>query len=1036
MKGSERMEKSSANTLQREKRIKEFWKREGTFKKSIENREGNETFVFYEGPPTANGMPHAGHVLGRVIKDFIGRYKTMQGYQVIRKAGWDTHGLPVELGVEKKIGISGKKDIEAYGVEKFIEECKKSVFDYEREWQLFTEAIGYWVDMDDPYITLENNYIESVWYILSTVHEKGLLTKGHRVTPYCPSCQTSLSSHEVAQGYKDAKDLSATVKFKVRGENKEYFLGWTTTPWTLPANVALAINKELKYVKVQQGEEVYIVAENLVEKVFKDSFHVISHHRGSEFIGLPYEAPFDYLNLNKGHIVVSGEFVTASSGTGIVHLAPAYGEDDYRTVQNNGLDFVNIVDQAGYYTKEVGPLAGKYAKDSDVVIIKMLAEKGLLFSKEKFEHSYPHCWRCDAPLLYYAMEGWFIKTTEIKETIIQNNDQIHWYPEHMKHGRFGKFLENMVDWNIGRNRYWGTPLNVWICNSCNHQYSPKSLQDLKEHAKGNVSENLELHKPYVDQVMLVCPACNGDMKRTKEVIDVWFDSGSMPFAQYHYPFENKELFEKQFPADVVVEGVDQTRGWFYSLLAVSTLFTGKPSYNRVLSLGHILDEDGQKMSKSKGNVINPMALIDKYGADALRWSLLVDSAPWNNKRFSEHIVSQAKSKLVDTLYNIYSFYSLYAEIDHFNPEKHEPGRKTLLDKWILSRLNSVVKRVSMYLDDYAINPAAREISSFVDEVSNWYIRRSRHRFWSEGMDDDKLAAYHTLFEVLVSVSKLLSPFTPFITDFIHRELMENSVHLEDFPVVKEGYINPELEREMEGVLQVVELSRNARNASNLKTKQPLSEVTIEGKKQDIEFLLAHSDIIRDEINVKNVVTLESIDEVDLVQYEIKLNYATAGPKLGKGVGVVQKVLRELTEEECKDVIKKGYLDYKIDSGNVLRVENEDLLFIRKTKKGLEVAKNHTYTVFLNTVVDEDLRNEGLARELVRAVQLYRKELNLPVDRRVNLTFDVCEKIEKVIKEYRSLIENNLLILEMKFAKKSDMKEITLDGELVRIKIEI
>ncbi|WP_026906725.1 isoleucine--tRNA ligase [Paucisalibacillus globulus] len=1024
---------SKESPLQRENRLKTIWKEENTFQKSIDNREGNQSFVFYEGPPTANGLPHAGHVLGRVIKDFIGRYKTMQGYQVIRKAGWDTHGLPVELGVEKKIGISGKKDIEAYGVEKFIEECKKSVFDYEREWRHFTEAIGYWVDMDNPYITLENNYIESVWYILSTIHEKGLLTKGHRVTPYCPSCQTSLSSHEVAQGYKDVKDLSVTAKFKLRNTDNEYFLGWTTTPWTLPGNVALAVNRDLDYVKVRQDDAIYFVAENLVEKVFEGTYEVLRKHKGSEFIGQSYEPPFNFVTLNKGHEVIAADFVTDTSGTGIVHLAPSYGEDDYKAVLENGLDFVNVIDQAGCYTAEIIPLAGEFAKDSDVKILKMLAEKELLFSKEKYEHSYPHCWRCDSALIYYAMEGWFIKTTEMKDTIIQNNETVQWHPEHMKHGRFGNFLENMVDWNIGRNRYWGTPLNVWICESCDHQFTPKSIQDLINQAKGSVPHNLELHKPYVDEVTLVCPSCQGDMKRTKEVIDVWFDSGSMPFAQYHYPFENKELFEKQFPADVVVEGVDQTRGWFYSLLTVSSLFTGKSSYKRVLSLGHILDEDGQKMSKSKGNVIDPMVLVEKYGADALRWSLLVDSAPWNNKRFSASIVGQAKSKLVDTLANIHSFFTMYAEIDQFHPKKHQSGKKSQLDNWILSRVHTVTKNVTQTLEDYQFNPAARELAILVDEVSNWYIRRTRSRFWSEGMNEDKLAAYHTLYDVLVTLSRLLAPFTPFIADDIHRNLTGESVHLVDFPVADEGLINNTLEKEMNGVLQVVELARSTRNAANIKTKQPLSELMIVGRKESTEFVIEYSDIVMEEINVKRLRVEEHAGES--LAYELRLNFPTAGPKLGKNIGEVQRALQALSNEERKSVVENGYFACETDTGESLRVEKEDLLISTNPRVGIELAENETYSIFLNTAVDEDLHKEGLARELIRAVQIYRKELNLPVEKRVIVTFDVSDFTKTVIEEHQELLERNLLVSGMNFGSKPNMKYVDVYDNSVGIVIE-
>ncbi|BCB05230.1 isoleucine--tRNA ligase [Bacillus sp. KH172YL63] len=1017
-------------SVEREKRIQAFWEANAIFEQSVANREGKKTFVFYEGPPTANGLPHAGHVLGRVIKDFVARYQTMRGYQVKRKAGWDTHGLPVELGVEKKIGISGKQEIEAYGVEKFIDECKKSVFDYERQWRSFTEAIGYWVDMDDPYVTLENDYIESVWHILSKIHEKGLLYKGHRVAPYCPSCQTSLSSHEVAQGYKDVKDLSATAKFKVSGKEDEYFLGWTTTPWTLPANVALAVHEEVDYVKAKCGEETFILAKNLVNDVLGEDSEVESEHKGREFVGVHYDPPFNHLTLDRGHEVIAASFVTDDSGTGIVHLAPAHGEDDYNAIKESGLDFVNIVDEKGCYTEGFPPLEGEFTKDSDVKIIKMLAEGGLLFSKEKYEHSYPHCWRCDSPLLYYAMEGWFIKTTAIKETIIKNNQSVEWYPDHMKDGRFGKFLENMVDWNLGRNRYWGTPLNVWVCGGCDHQFVPGSVQELKEHALNGWRDGLELHKPYVDEVTVACPSCSQEMKRTKEVIDVWFDSGSMPFAQYHYPFENQELFQQQFPADVIAEGVDQTRGWFYSLLTVSSLFTGKAPYKRVLSLGHILDEDGRKMSKSKGNVMNPMELVEKFGADALRWALLADSAPWNNKRFSENVVSQAKSKMVDTLNNVHSFYTLYAVIDGFDPGTHGKGSPSLLDQWVSSRLNSVIKNVTVHLDQYDFTAGARELNVLVDEVSNWYIRRSRERFWSEGLNDDKLAAYHTLHHVLVSVSRLLAPFTPFIAEDIHRNLTNESVHLADFPKANEADINPVLEAEMDRVLQVVELARSARNTTNIKTKQPLSRLTVVGAQADTESLRKYDYIIKDEINVKDVQLQDQAG--DSVQYEVKLNFPTAGPKLGKLVGAVQKQLQSLTHEQAKKVAEQGTFHFVSPSGDTVTVEKEDLLIQQKTPKGLEMASNATFSVFLDTTLTEDLRKEGKARELIRAVQQYRKELNLPVEQRVELVLDVDDEMKEVVDQFKELLEGSLLIKGMKFEERDDMKRVDLDGESVGI----
>lgn len=1022
------------HALERENRVKQLWQEKNTFSRSVTNREGQKTFVFYEGPPTANGLPHAGHVLGRVIKDFVARYKTMRGYQVIRKAGWDTHGLPVELGVEKKLGLSGKQEIEEFGVEKFIEECKKNVFDYERQWRLFTEAIGYWVDMDDPYVTLQNEYIESVWYILSTIHKKGLLVRGHRVAPYCPSCQTSLSSHEVAQGYKDVKDLSVTAKFKVNGKDHEYFLGWTTTPWTLPANVALAVNDELDYVKAKQGNDVYIVAKKIAKDVLGVEFTVMSEHKGHELVGLTYKPPFDYLNLDRGHEVISADFVTEDNGTGIVHLAPAHGEDDYNAINESGLDFVNVVDQAGCYTDEIPPLEGQFAKDCDVNIIKMLADLGLLYAKEKYEHSYPHCWRCDSPLIYYAMEGWFIKTTEIKDTIIRNNQSVNWHPDHMKDGRFGKFLENMVDWNIGRNRYWGTPLNVWICQSCDYQYAPKSIQDLKDNAKSIISDELDLHKPYVDELILECSSCSGDMERTKEVIDVWFDSGSMPFAQYHYPFENQELFEKQFPADVIAEGVDQTRGWFYSLLTVSSLFTGKAPYKRVLSLGHILDEKGRKMSKSKGNVLDPMELVENYGADALRWALLADSAPWNSKRFSANTVNQAKSKIIDTLNNVHSFYTIYAKIDGFDPSMQAKGKPSLLDRWVLARLHSVTENVTKYLDDYDFTVGARELSDFIEQVSNWYIRRSRDRFWREYMNDDKLAAYHTLHKVLTRISQLLAPFTPFIAEDIHSNLTGESVHLTNFPKPDISNKDQALEVEMDHVLQAVELARHIRNSINIKTKQPLSELTVVGAKKDTDALGKYSYIIKDEINVKDVQLQEHVGSA--VQYEIKINFRTAGPKLGKLVGIVQKALQVLSPDDTKQVVDQGYFEMDTSPGEKVRVEKEDLIVNQTTQHGMEMASNSIYTVFLNTEITEELRKEGQAREIIRAVQQYRKELNLPVEQRVNLTFYASENMEEVIKQFKEILLSNLLVNDMNFDKKEEMKYVNIEDEKIGLYIEV
>ncbi|MEW4286755.1 isoleucine--tRNA ligase [Rossellomorea marisflavi] len=1015
----------------REERIQNYWKEANTFEKSISEREGKETFVFYEGPPTANGLPHAGHVLGRVIKDFVARYKTMQGFQVHRKAGWDTHGLPVELEVEKQLGISGKQQIEGYGVEKFINECKNSVFHYEKQWREFTEAIGYWVDMDDPYVTLENDYIESVWHILSDLHKRDLLYKGHRVTPYCPSCQTTLSSHEVAQGYKDVKDLSATAKFRIEGSDNEFILGWTTTPWTLPANIALAVNPELTYVKVKSDGDTYIVAESLKDKHFSEEAPIVSSFKGSELEGTAYVPPFPFVSPEKGHIVVSGDFVTADSGTGIVHIAPAYGEDDYQLVKDHGLSFVNVVDGQGKYTDAVPPFQGRFVKDCDVDIVKYLAAEGLLFHKEKYEHSYPHCWRCDSPLLYYAIESWFIRTTALKDQFIQNNEQVEWYPEHIKEGRFGHFLENMVDWNIGRNRYWGTPLPVWICESCSHQYAPSSIEDLRNRSVEEI-DSVELHKPFVDHIHLTCDQCEGSMTRVPEVIDVWFDSGSMPYAQQHYPFEHKERFEKQFPADFICEGIDQTRGWFYSLLAVSTLFTGKAPYKRVLATGHILDGEGRKMSKSKGNALNPMDLVTTFGADALRWSLLADSAPWNNKRFSERVVLEAKSKVVDTLVNVHSFYTMYAKIDSFTYSDLGQGQRTLLDRWILSRLDSVSKTMSEALDRYDFTKGAQALEVFIGEISNWYIRRSRDRFWEGGVSDSKLAAFSTLHHVLVETSKLAAPYIPFLAEDIHLNLTGKSVHLAEYPKGGTGYSDPSIEREMAAVLQVVELARSVRNAKSIKTKQPLSEMTvIATEQQNGEALKKHQRIIQEEINVKRVLIQETSN--DLVSYEVKLNFKKAGPVLGKKLGAVKKYLDQLSQSEAEQIVQAETLHLDIE-GEQLIVPFELLLVERVADEGLSMGANASYQVILNTEITEELKLEGLAREVIRAIQTERKERNLPIDARISLRLDGDPEIRKAIENNESLIREGVLVREMKVEALSGGKEVTLNDRRLIIDI--
>ncbi|WLR48303.1 isoleucine--tRNA ligase [Halobacillus litoralis] len=1018
--------------LDRENRVKDYWNKENVFRRSMNEREGAETFVFYEGPPTANGLPHAGHVLGRVIKDFVGRYKTMQGYQVLRKGGWDTHGLPVELEVEKQLGISGKQQIEEYGVEKFIEKCKESVFNYEKEWREFTESIGYWLDMDDPYVTLQDRYIESVWYILSDLHKRNLLSKGHRVTPYCPSCQTTLSSHEVAQGYEDVKDLSATAKFKVKGSENEFFLGWTTTPWTLPANVTLAVHSDLDYIKAKKDGEVYIVAEALAEKNLGEEYEVVSKHKGSEFKDVEYHPPFPFVKPERGHFVVEADFVNAESGTGVVHIAPAYGEDDYNLVKENNLSFFNVVDGQGRYTEDIPPFEGRFVKDCDVDIVKYLANEGLLFHKEKYEHSYPHCWRCDSPLLYYAIESWFIKTTELKDQFIKNNQEVTWHPNHIKDGRFGNFLENMVDWNIGRNRFWGTPLPIWMCDSCDHQYAPHSKADLQEKAIGDIGD-VELHKPYVDRVQVTCEKCNGTMNRVPEVIDVWFDSGSMPFAQQHYPFENKDQFEKQFPADVICEGIDQTRGWFYSLLAVSTLFTGKAPYKRVLSTGHILDEEGRKMSKSKGNALNPTDLVTKFGADAFRWALLADSAPWNNKRFSERVVIEAKSKVIDTLVNTHGFYTLYANIDGYTFDKNEEGEKTLLDRWVLSRLNSVTGVVEEALNDYDFTKAAKALEKYVDEVSNWYIRRSRDRFWEEGMTESKKAAYHTLHEVLAQLSQLMAPYTPFLADDIYQNLTGESVHLAYFPKVDDAVVNTQLEKDMDAVLQVVELARGVRNTESIKTKQPLSELVVIPVNQDQgKALEEYSSIIRDEINVKEVVVKQSSD--DLVRYEVKLNFRAAGPVLGKNVGLVKGYLEKLSDEEAAKIVQDEKVVVPTGDGEV-EVTMDLLNVERVADAGLSMGSNQDFHVVLDTNITEELRLEGLAREVIRVIQDERKQQDLPIDLRVDIALDGDADVKEAIQQNEQLIRENVLVNDLTVGEKEAMKEYTVGDHQLKLALQ-
>lgn len=1004
--------------------VSEYWKKNNTFSKSIENRMENQPFIFFEGPPTANGLPHAGHVLGRVIKDLYARYKTMQGFYVERKAGWDTHGLPVELGVEKAIGINDKSEIENFGVEKFISKCKESVFNYEKQWREFTESMGYWVDMDNPYKTMDNSYIESVWNILSEFHSKGLLYKGHKVTPYCPSCQTSLSSHEVAQGYKEVKDLSATIKLSLE-DNETYLLIWTTTPWTIPGNVAVAVNKHKTYVKVEYDSSFYIVMKDLLDRIFEeDTFRIVKEFKGSELIGYKYIPPFINAELENAYKIIPGDFVTAKEGTGLVHIAPAHGEDDYNVVRENGISFFNVIDSKGNYNSKFPMLEGSSAKESDIEIIKDLNSRNLLFKKEKYSHNYPHCWRCDSPLIYYAMEGWFLNTTSFKEKIIENNRSVNWYPSHIKEGRFGNFLENMVDWNIGRKRYWGTPLNIWKCTDCGNEFSPKSIQDLSEKSVNKIPSDIDLHRPFVDNVKCKCDKCNGEMIREEDVIDVWFDSGSMPFAQHHYPFNNNINFDKHFPADFIAEGIDQTRGWFYSLLVISSMLDKGAPYKNVLSLGHVLDSNGQKMSKSKGNVIDPKYLIDKYGADALRWTLVADSSPWNSKRFSESMVIQTKSKIIDTIINIFSFYELYSNIDKYDYSKDVPESLTVLDEWALSRLNTIIKESIKFYDEYDATSASRLQSQFINEISNWYIRRSRNRFWNSGMDNDKKAAYYTLRTILVNLCLITAPIIPFVSEHIYLKINQKSVHLSDFPKYSEDFINDNLERQMKVVLDIVESARSIRNQINIKIKQPLSNMYIYNK-VNLDFISNYEDIIKEELNVKNINLIPDINE--FVNYSINLNFSSLGPKLGNKMSEFKKEIENLNEDDrIKLINEESEIYNKFSERYNIDVKETDFVIQKNNKNDYSLEESEDYVVILDTKLTQDLKNEGFVRELIRSIQQYRKELNLPIDQKIDINIYSNMNVLNAIKDNIDMMKANLLIKNIDFNQTENMKKIIIN----------
>lgn len=1023
--------------VEREKEVEKFWEDEEIFEKSIEDRKDSPTYMFYDGPPTANGKPHIGHVLTRVIKDMIPRYRTMKGYKVPRKAGWDTHGLPVELEVEKKLGLDGKEQIEAYGLEPFIKECKESVWKYKGMWEEFSGVVGFWADMENPYVTYENNFIESEWWALKQIWDKGLLYKGFKVVPYCPRCGTPLSSHEVAQGYKDVKEKSAIVKFKVKGEDA-YFLAWTTTPWTLPSNVALCVNPVETYVRVRKEGTTYIMAEALVEKVLESDFEILDRFDGKSLEYKEYEPLFDFVDpKKKACFVTCDDYVTLTDGTGIVHIAPAFGEDDSRIGRKYDLPFIQLVNSKGEMTKET-KWEGVFVKKADPLVLKDLKENGKLFAAPTFEHSYPHCWRCDTPLIYYARESWYIKMTEVKDDLIRNNQTINWIPESIGKGRFGDWLENVQDWAISRNRYWGTPLNVWQC-SCGAMHSIGSIEELKSMSE-NCPEHIELHRPFIDAVTIKCPECGGQMKRVPEVIDCWFDSGSMPFAQHHYPFENKEVFEQQFPADFISEAVDQTRGWFYSLLAVSTLIFNKAPYKNVIVLGHVQDENGQKMSKSRGNAVDPMDALREYGADAIRWYFYINSAPWLPNRFYGKAVQEGQRKFMGTLWNTYAFYVLYAEIDQFDPTKHklEYDQLTVMDKWLMSKLNSLIKEVDEDLANYKVTEAARALQVFTDEMSNWYVRRCRDRFWAKGMEQDKVSAYMTLYTALVTLSKLAAPMIPFMTEQIYQNLVRNvdksapeSIHLCDYPQVNEQLIDKKLEVDMDEVLDIVVLGRAARNEANIKNRQPISDMYV---KSDNVLDKFYTDIIKDELNVKQVSFRDDVE--DFVNYTFKPQLKTVGPKYGKQLGKIKEALAHLDGPAAMKKLKSdGALEFDFD-GEKISLTMDDLLIETAKSENFVSQEDNQVTVVLDIRLTPELIEEGFVREVISKVQTMRKEAGFEVTDHIILSQSDNDKLAEIIKANVDQVKSETLADDIVFGSVSGYnKHWNLNGESVLLGVE-
>ena len=1042
---------TNLNFVEREKKVEQFWKDNDIFRKSMENRKEGPTYTFYDGPPTANGKPHIGHVLTRVIKDMIPRYRTMKGYMVPRKAGWDTHGLPVELEVEKLLGLDGKEQIEEYGLDPFIDKCKESVWKYKGMWEDFSGTVGFWADMDDPYVTYHDDFIESEWWALKTIWDKGLLYKGFKIVPYCPRCGTPLSSHEVAQGYKDVKERSAVVRFKVKDEDA-YILAWTTTPWTLPSNVALCVNPVESYVKVKAADgNVYYMAEALLDTVLgklgteeTPAYEILEKYVGKDLEYKEYEPLFEAAaNIaakqnKKGHFVTCDGYVTLSDGTGVVHIAPAFGEDDANVGRKYDLPFVQLVDSKGEMTEEA-PAAGKFVKDADPIILKDLDERGLLYDAPKFEHSYPHCWRCDTPLIYYARESWFIKMTAVKEDLIRNNNTINWIPETIGKGRFGDWLENIQDWGISRNRYWGTPLNIWQCE-CGHMHAIGSKAELAELSGNPDAANVELHRPYIDAVTFPCPKCGKEMHRVPEVIDCWFDSGAMPFAQHHYPFENKELFEAQFPAQFISEAVDQTRGWFYSLLAESTLLFNKAPYENVIVLGHVQDENGQKMSKSKGNAVDPFDALETYGADAIRWYFYINSAPWLPNRFHGKAVTEGQRKFMSTLWNTYAFFVLYANIDNFDASKYTLDKESLsvMDKWLLSKLNTVVKAVDGHLENYRIPEAARALQEFVDEMSNWYVRRSRDRFWAKGMEQDKINAYMTLYTALVTISKTAAPMIPFMTEDIYQNLVRSvdktapeSIHLCDFPVADETLIDKELEAAMEEVLDIVVMGRAARNAANIKNRQPIGTMFVKAEKALDDM---YQEIIADELNVKKVTFTDDVR--DFTSYTFKPQLKTVGPKYGKFLGGIKQYLAEVDGNEAMDTLNaSGCITFDVNGTSVV-LSKDDLLIDMAQKEGYVSQADNNMTVVLDTNLTEELIEEGFVREVISKIQTMRKEADFEVTDKIVIYVSGNDKVSGIVKANANSIMNDVMALDIKVGELAGYsKEWNINGETVSIGVE-